>query len=351
MDQSLLAIVADLDKPKRLKDRPVALAQLRTCWKKHYPTLIEILKSPEFDRPKDYRIQFGPLKELIWQVILDEATAKHVRDISFLADHPDRYIRRKFIIDVITVGPPFVIDLATKASTDTERDVREAAGIGLRNRSRKKFTKAFAKQAGNLLFDYLMKFPNDSNVARFEALKTYAPDKFARVEQELDKADPMRPLLRAIWNVADKFKSHRDAVSGFADHPAGYRFIYALNYVDADIRNGGISQLYFNSTWSLMPDAVAGAVAFKCDSLATSLRKIVLYYHQRGRSKLSRKLTDDFFVGISTKAKISLDDLENEYYESFDKIEADGVESAWERGVKETPQLFGIQKTIGKKKN
>jgi hypothetical protein len=100
-------------------------------------------------------------------------------------------------------------------------------------------------------------------------------------------------------------------------HPPGYRILFSLVFVDSEIRNGGISQLYANSTWRLMPHAIEAASLLNLAGLANTLREIVYYYHQNNRSKLKKVLPPDLFLKMPRNWSKSLDTLERDYYSQF----------------------------------
>jgi len=147
-------------------------------------------------------------------------------------------------------------------------------------------------------------------------------------------------LYDCIYEISDSFKSHRDAVKGFEGKPLGYRIIYSIDYVDSDLRNGGISQLYSNSTWSLILDAIAGAKELDFLELANALTEILFYYHQKDRSKMKKRINEELFAGICSEWSKDLGTLEHQYYAAFDSRNIDDTQEIWEPAIVEMPQLF-----------
>jgi predicted acyl esterase len=89
---------------------------------------------------------------------------------------------------------------------------------------------------------------------------------------------------------------------------------FAYHYVGADIINGGISQLYGYSTWSLILTAIKACQQAKAGEEERLLKEIVLYYHQKGRSRLEKQLPENSFDDIKQPMEKSLSQLEDEYY-------------------------------------
>jgi hypothetical protein len=120
---------------------------------------------------------------------------------------------------------------------------------------------------------------------------------FDRIDKELKSAGTYREALKLLEPL-----------------PPGYIQCFAFSYVDSDICNGGISQLYGNSTWALMPNAVSASDNAQMQELSLLLREIILYYHQKGRSKLKRQIGDDYFANLDHPMEKSLEQLEDEYF-------------------------------------
>lgn len=133
------------------------------------------------------------------------------------------------------------------------------------------------------------------------------------------------PIESAVFDRIDEtvepFESYKKALDDMRDLPSGYAFCFAMHYVHADIFNGGISQLYGNSTWCLILDAVGAANAAGQEEVADVLREIVYYYHSKGRSKLKRRITVDYFNGIPAGWDKSLEQLEDDYFTLEAEIE------------------------------
>ena len=152
----------------------------------------------------------------------------------------------------------------------------------------------------------------------------------------------LKALMDEIYAVADGFDSWKDAVTGFEGHPVGWKYIYSLIGVDADIRNGGIYQLHHNSTWHLILDAADGAKAFGLKDLHKNLKDILFYYHRIGRSKMRKRIPAGYFDDLSPKWNKSLAKLEDEYYRCFERRHwNDGINDLIKVVVQSNPELVG----------
>ncbi len=114
------------------------------------------------------------------------------------------------------------------------------------------------------------------------------------------------------------FTGYKKALQKLQALPRGYSLCFAYQYVHADIVNGGISQLYSNSTWSLILEAENAARTAGLKSVATLLREIIYYYHTQGRSKHKLSITEDYFAELPPNWNRSLEELDNEYLEIED---------------------------------
>ncbi len=110
------------------------------------------------------------------------------------------------------------------------------------------------------------------------------------------------------------FSGYSRALQKLKALPHGYTLCFAFHYVHAEILNGGISQLYSNSTWSLILEAEKAAMTAGLKNVATLLREIVYYYHTHGRSKLKLAITEEYFAELPPNWNRSLEELDNEYF-------------------------------------
>jgi hypothetical protein len=147
------------------------------------------------------------------------------------------------------------------------------------------------------------------------------------------------PTLRAIWKRIDEettpsrgYKSDLEYLQSIAP---GYAYCFAFRFVDADICNGGFSQLYGNSTWPLTLVAQQAAAQAGAMGVARVLKEAIFYFHRTGRSRFKRQVPDGFFDGIGKTWNKSLSDLEDEYYAL--SSERDELE---QRIVQRNPKLF-----------
>ncbi|MDH5738772.1 MAG: DMP19 family protein [Nitrospira sp.] len=120
-------------------------------------------------------------------------------------------------------------------------------------------------------------------------------------------------VFERIDKEISPFNGYKEALAALERLTPGYKYCFAFHYVDADICNGGITQLYENPTWVLITTAVEACNCAGAFELEMLLRQVVLYYHQRGRSRLKKKLCPDFFDGLDLSTKKTLSELEDEY--------------------------------------
>lgn len=125
-------------------------------------------------------------------------------------------------------------------------------------------------------------------------------------------------VFNRIDETIEPFENYRKALDDLPALPPGYAQCFATHYVHSDIFNGGISQLYGNSTWCLILDAITAAENAGIESVATVLKEIVYYYHKRDRSKLKRRIDANHFTDMPDGWDKSLEQLDDEFFDLGD---------------------------------
>ena len=337
-------LLATLDRPKRRKDLVAAIDELSACWKAHYDALLAMLRSPSWDRERrlDERYRFAEPKELVWQAMLQTPTKRIVQDLAFLAEHDDDYVRRIFARDVGRIPKPFALDVVEILIDDIDDEVRDYACIGLRDCAwRGGFSKAYAKRAAELLLEETDDWrPDTSYGPTLQALEVFAPKTCEALRKRLREGDPLSNFYGKLYGFIEDLQSYDEERSAFAEQPAIYRYVYAIDWMDSEIRNGGVDQLYRNSTWPWILDAIEGAEVLGLDALAKALRMTVAYYHAKGRSKLKRRADAAFFASLPKPPKGGLDALEDRYYSALDKHGIDEFKEYWTAQLASKSSLF-----------
>jgi hypothetical protein len=333
-------MLATIHKPKRLKDQRAAIEQMNATCHDVYDDLVAALAAPEYEHG-DAKIKWaGPTKMLIVKALFQKPTKQLVADTAFLVDHEDTRVADKLALCVAQVGFSYALDVVERCLSHPERSVRAYASYGLRDvAQRGHFPWQFAMRAGELLLRFIREYPNEAGQPRFFALEVFDPNAYQALMAATKPEHPSDELLSKVFAVAEQFTSHRGALAGFDGYPEGYRQVYALRHVDAEIRNGGIYQLYANTTWCLILDAISGLQAFGLTQLADTLKGIVFYYHKSNRSRLKRRMPEDFFKDFKPGAT-SLADLEDEYYDAFDALGYEDIKDVLRMAVTEYPGMF-----------
>lgn len=126
-----------------------------------------------------------------------------------------------------------------------------------------------------------------------------------------------------LWTTLDtagaKTSSYRETLAELDAMPRGFGLCFAFNCVDADIANGGFSQLRRNSTWSLVLRAIDACELASASATQRVLRQGVQYFHEQGRSGLKRQLTDSFFEGLEHPVRSSLAELDDAHFEALEE--------------------------------
>lgn len=133
----------------------------------------------------------------------------------------------------------------------------------------------------------------------------FADAVFDRFDSEIGPHDDCKAALRKVQSL-----------------PPGYALCFAHDYVHSDICNGGISQAYSNSTWSLMLIAEQAAHRAGANNVSMLMREIVYYYHLKGRSKHKRNIPADYFAALPSEWDKSLKQLDDEHFRLESEINA-----------------------------
>ncbi len=310
--------------------RRVAEETLRKSTKRRWQELVAILARPERHRHQ----------RTIMECLFQYTSTSLLDELSFTLDHPNTRLRADFAEQVAKSGKMYALPLIEQFLSDADPSIRRSASNGLSDRSESTWSKLFARKVVPLLIQFIKDYPDDNAPSRNWALEIFDPVRYANLEAELDEDDPVRPIIREAFDMGERYRSHRQAIDGFDSHPVGYRYVYATNFVDVEIRNGGISQLYGNSSWGLMIDAIEGPQAFGYRKLSLTLKEIVFYYHRKGRSKLKRRTPEGFFDNLKPRWNKSLSTLEDDYYQCFRQLKANDIWDLWARAIEKKPQLF-----------
>jgi hypothetical protein len=142
-----------------------------------------------------------------------------------------------------------------------------------------------------------------------------------------------RPLSYAVYDhiVGAVDFDHENA--DLARMTQGQRALYALASVDGEIQNGGFSQLFVNSTGSLVDEAIDGARLFGARTYERLLRR-------GGRLFPERRVPEDFerrnreLEAISEAALTGLDDA------WFAASEREPLDRYYERYIRRHPSEF-----------
>ena len=201
MDPSLSKLLDELDRPRNRARLRRSIDAAGTLVRVHAGDAIAVLRDPAWDRPADLVGRWGlpSVKQILWKALLVDASADEVLELWFLADHADVDHRADFIADALSLGHREQLEPARHLLGDPEQTVREHTAIGLRNALRVTGSGAYASVVAGLLFDYVVAYPNDTNIARMMALRSVDADRAARAQRMIDESQ--RPSADGDWYV------------------------------------------------------------------------------------------------------------------------------------------------------
>jgi hypothetical protein len=168
-------------------------------------------------------------------------------------------------------------------------------------------------------------------------------------EQVLDYYDVLKPLFKSVvtHKTADEY------IRSISNHPRGLITLFAAYCCDAEIRNGGLLQLFYNPTGMCVPEAVEGYQSLgmsKCASIVQLAAQLLGDPYPRERedrqeallrstgksvdevTEIARNTAHPFLGFREVTKELDLDALTHEYYK-FADAESGGFEQAAERYV------------------
>lgn len=131
-----------------------------------------------------------------------------------------------------------------------------------------------------------------------------------RIIEEMARREPETAVLAHIWHELETPYDADDRLHNALT--VGQRAVYALTWIWSEVNNGGLDQLFWNSTGYLMPEAIDGAARIGSPRWEDLLRSAAAVFpdpYPRDRADRQRlldalsdpqaevlsKLTDDFF--------------------------------------------------------
>lgn len=214
MDPSFAKLLSELDNPRNSAQLRRSIEEAATFVRIYPEDALGVLRDPAWDRPSDLVGRWGEptVKQILWKAVLANASSEEVRNLWILAEQTDVDQRADFIADALSVGHHEQLEAAGQLLADAEKLVREYAAIGLRNALRVNQSQEFLSAVADLLFDYVVAHPKDSDIARMMALRSIDDDRAAQAQQLIDESH--RPTPSGEW-----FVPHGDDL-GWGDYGA-----------------------------------------------------------------------------------------------------------------------------------
>jgi hypothetical protein len=334
LDSKLSAILAGLDSRDYFHKSLRALVRL---WPTFESELIAALQSSDYDRRPRYYGLHTSLKELIWQARLEAPTSAKLKSIAFLLDDPETNIRAFFAGDVAGIGKPYVVPLVEMALKHPDSHVAEMTLCGIRDALDDGASATYRRRVKKLILETMGQFGADPYGPLFEVMETLSPKTHAEMIAELDRRDS----LRKYFNVIDKAErgSFQKTLAALEKKPAGYKYLFALQMADAEIRNGGVDQYHRNSCWSGVLTAIEGARAFGADALAKLFIEMLSYYCRQDRSRLKKRIPEALLPDLESARMRRPENIDSAYDRLIDGFEG-GIDGLFRTAVDRCPHLF-----------
>lgn len=150
---------------------------------------------------------------------------------------------------------------------------------------------------------------------------------------ELARTPREQAMMTAFDRIAEVCRGRRNkaALDALAQLPPGFGYLFAVRWVDAEVRNGGFEQLYRNSRGVELPLAITGLGLMKRDDLAAVARESL------GYAKLVHpELLDDSVDAPTLPAARPWGQLDKAYY----AVARDDLSEDFAAFVESRPELF-----------
>lgn len=136
-------------------------------------------------------------------------------------------------------------------------------------------------------------------------------------------------LVETVWEEISIYDGEKIFLAQYENAPTAARLLFAAHWCQSEIRNGGLRQLFLNSTGVLAPEAIHGFKAIDTPKLAELIQEAVgLFGKVYPRAKSARKKV----LSGANKEEISakLDNLESKFFQYLE-TENGGFENAADR--------------------
>lgn len=133
-------------------------------------------------------------------------------------------------------------------------------------------------------------------------------------------------LVETVWEKISIYDGEKIFLAQYENAPNAARLLFAAHWCQSEIRNGGLRQLFLNSTGVLTPEAIHGFKAIGTPKLAEVIQEAVaLFGSVYPRAKSTRRKV----LSGANKEEISaqLEKLESKFFQHME-TENGGFENA-----------------------
>lgn len=180
-----------------------ALGDLKAAAPSAFDDAVAMLEDPAWDDPGERVSKWSRdhVKQVVWEVLLVDATLERIERLWFLAAHPDARLRRKFVADALSSGRPELLERAEVLLHDDDPDLRGYAAIGLRNAIAHTRSHDYARRVLVMLVDHVVAFPTDGHIAAMMAIEWLNPDVAVQVRAHV--AEAIEAVADPDWSTLE----------------------------------------------------------------------------------------------------------------------------------------------------
>ena len=133
------------------------------------------------------------------------------------------------------------------------------------------------------------------------------------INDSIINSDDVQAIIDPLWWTVDIYQTYDIYVESLKDFSENQKFVFAIQWYQAEVNNGGHAQFFYNSTGIVWKDVIDGFEKIRLSKYHTIIKEAI--------NRFSKKPAFDRDQRISQleSRHISFDDLDSRFYK-LDKI-------------------------------
>lgn len=141
--------------------------------------------------------------------------------------------------------------------------------------------------------------------------------------KEMDEGDLAWAVIEPLWAAVDFSKGGGFVTETLSGATEGQRLLFAVDWCQKEVRNGGFEQFFINSAGMLWKDALAGFLAIGAKDYAVLLEKALSIF-PNGEAHVSKTERSKVLRSVPKQKRTALfEPLEADFYQLLDSPDTD----------------------------